>query len=280
VAKGYAQRYGVDFEETYAPVAKFKSIRTIVAIAALFQLELHQMDVKTAFLNGTLKETVYMECPEGVPNPNGYVCKLKNTLYGLKQSPREWNRCLDDFLCENGYLSLDADPCVYTRNVGNTVVLKIGVFVDDIVIAGKDPVEIANFKKVMINRFQMTDTGKLNWYLGTRITQHANGDYSMDQSKYLEQKLKQYKITGGAATPLDQNFAELLDNATDETIPDFPYRSSVGSLMYMAIPYMDRVLLWLFSSTIMVFFFSIKALFYHIQMYTTREIVHHLKLMN
>jgi hypothetical protein len=109
------------------------------------------------------------------------------------------------------------------------------VFVDDIVIAAIDTLEIAKFKKTMVSRFKLTDLGRLNWYLGTRVTQHANGDYSMDQTKYLEQKLEEYKITGGAATPLVQKLAELLENATDETIPDFPYRSSVGSLMYAMV---------------------------------------------
>jgi hypothetical protein len=235
VAKGYAQRYGVDFEETYAPVAKFKSIRTIVAIAALGKLALHQMDVKTAFLNGILKETVYMDVPEGVPNPKGYVCKLKKTLYGLKQSPREWNRCLDDYLCENGYVPLDADPCVYVKKKNKQVNLIVGVFVDDIVIAGKDASEVSLFKDTMKTRFKMTDLGKLSWYLGTRILRHENGDYSMDQSRYIENKLKQYMITGGAATPLDQNFQELLENPTDDIVSDFPYRSAVGSLMYAMI---------------------------------------------
>jgi hypothetical protein len=108
----------------------------------------------------------------------------------LKQSPREWN-----LLCENGYVPLEADPCVFY-----TVALTLGVFVDDMVIAGKDTLEIAKFKESMISRFKMTDMGKLNWYLGTRITPHANGDYSMEQTKYLEQKLDQYKIPRAAAT--------------------------------------------------------------------------------
>jgi hypothetical protein len=114
VAQGFSQRYGVDFQETYAPVAKLKSIRTILALAALNQLILHQMDVETAFLNGTLIENVYMKPPEGFGNQQGMVCKLLKTLYGLKQSPREWNTELDTYLKSQGYSPTEADCCIYS----------------------------------------------------------------------------------------------------------------------------------------------------------------------
>jgi hypothetical protein len=127
VAKGYAQQFGIDYGETYAPVAKFTSIRALIAIGASHDLEMHQMDVKTAFLNGDLNEDIYMTVPEGISDDDitdatkattratsaTLVCKLKRTLYGLKQSPRMWNQKIDQYLINQGFIRLHADHSIY-----------------------------------------------------------------------------------------------------------------------------------------------------------------------
>jgi hypothetical protein len=115
VARGFIQTYEVDYDETFVPVAKFTSIRCILALAALKDMKIHQMDVKTAFLNGELEEEIYMEQLQGFVHQGGehLVCKLHKSLYGLKQSPRAWNQKLEAFLKSIEFMKSEADPSVY-----------------------------------------------------------------------------------------------------------------------------------------------------------------------
>jgi hypothetical protein len=127
VARGFTQTYGVDYNETFAPVTKFTSIRCILALAALEDMEIHQMDVKTTFFNGKLEEEIYMEQLQGFVHQGGehLVCKLHKSLYGLKQSPRAWNQKLDAFIKSIEFMKSEADPSVYVAQVG-TIDFKFG----------------------------------------------------------------------------------------------------------------------------------------------------------
>jgi len=127
VARGFTQTYGVDYNETFAPVTKFTSIRCILALAALEDMEIHQMDVKTTFLNGKLEEEIYMEQLQGFVHQGGehLVCKLHKSLYGLKQSPRAWNQKLDAFIKSIEFMKSEANPSVYVAQVG-TIDFKFG----------------------------------------------------------------------------------------------------------------------------------------------------------
>ena len=132
VAKGYSQQYGLDYDETFSPVARFESLRMLLALAAQDGLHVHQMDVTTAFLNGKLKEEVYMDQPEGfvVQGKEGLVCKLKHSLYVFKQAPRCWNFILDERLKEMGFIQTPSDPCIYVTKGPEPFI--IGIYVDDI----------------------------------------------------------------------------------------------------------------------------------------------------
>ena len=159
VAKGFSQKHGQDYDETFSPVVRGETVRTILAVCANKGLILHQMDVTTAFLNGTLDEDVYMEQPEGfIMNPD-LVCKLKRSLYGLKQSPRCWNVVLDEHLKNIGFAQHKEDPCLYTATGGETVI--VAVYVDDILIATETKNKMNHVKEMIAQRFNVRDLDQL-----------------------------------------------------------------------------------------------------------------------
>ena len=144
VAKGYAQKYGIDYSDTHAPVVRFASVRSLLAYAVQKNMVIHQMDVVTAFLNGHLKEEVYMQQPEGFikPGQEHLVCKLKKSLYGLKQSPRCWNKVFHEYLISLGFMQSQADPCVYIRSKQI-----IAVYVDDLILITTTDEDMTSIKE-------------------------------------------------------------------------------------------------------------------------------------
>ena len=143
VAQGYSQKEGLDYDETFSPVVRPESIRSVIALACKEGLKLHQMDITTAFLNGDLKEEVYMRQPEGfvAKGQERLVCRLKKSLYGLKQAPRCWNQVLDSQLKAMGFDQSPSDPCIYTSKTDDDFFV-LAVYVDDILLAGKSKEKI------------------------------------------------------------------------------------------------------------------------------------------
>ncbi|GKD21152.1 retrotransposon protein, putative, ty1-copia subclass [Tanacetum coccineum] len=139
VAKGFTQTYGVDYEETFSPVANIRAIRIRIAIAAYYDYEIWKMDVKTAFLNGHLSEEVYMEQPEGFVDPKypNHICKLKRSIYRLKQASRQWNKRFDDKIKKYGFTQNRDEPCVYLKSSGSYIAILI-LYVDDILLMGNN----------------------------------------------------------------------------------------------------------------------------------------------
>ena len=137
MAKGYAQKEGIDYEETFALVARYTSIRSVISLAAQMGWEIHQMDVKTTFLNGVIQEEVYIEQPEGFEThgKRTHVCRLKKALYGLKQAPRAWYGRLDSYLQQLGFVKGDADPNLYYLMVENEPLILV-LYVDDLFLIG------------------------------------------------------------------------------------------------------------------------------------------------
>lgn len=238
VAKGYSQEPGLDYDETFSPVARFESLRTLLALAVQDGLHVHQMDVTTAFLNGELKEEVYMDQPEGfkVPGKEDYVCKLRRSLYGLKQAPRCWNVTLDEKLKEMGFVQANSDPCLYVANKGEPFV--IGVYVDDILLAGSTKKRISEVKSALAERFDMKDLGELNHYLGVKIVQNrGDGTIWIGQSAYTEEVLKKFGMESCKPVTTPVEVGVKLTQGTDDSeyVDAAHYQSVVGSLLYLSM---------------------------------------------
>ena len=173
VANGFTQKAGIDFEETFSPVVRYTSIRTLLAIVNQLDLELHQMDVSNAFLNGKMKEDIYMSQPEGYiqEGNENMVCKLNRSIYGVKQASRCWYDTLDNFLKEAKYKQCTADLCIYLKRVGGQYTY-IAVYVDDILIASNSIVMLQDEKKLLQERFNTKDLGEAHYCLGIQIQRY------------------------------------------------------------------------------------------------------------
>ncbi|KAJ9565695.1 hypothetical protein OSB04_001661 [Centaurea solstitialis] len=196
VAKGYTQTHGVDYDETFSPVAMLKSIRILIAIAAFHDYEIWQMDVKTAFLNGKLSEDVYMTQPEGFvqsEHPNR-VCKLQKSIYGLKQDSRSWNICFNEKIKELGFLRSEDEPCVYVRTSGSIVVFLV-LYVDDILLMGNDIPTLQSVKTWLGKCFSMKDMGDAAYILGIKIYRDRSRRLiGLSQSTYIDKVLKKFNM--------------------------------------------------------------------------------------
>ena len=164
VAQGFTQKFGTDYDETFCPVVRMESLRALIALSVQFGLQLHQVDVTTAFLNGELEEEVYMQQPKGFVHEGEehLVCKLRKSIYGLKQSPRCWNAALDKQLRGMGFVQSTSDPCIYADAGGDTFF--IGVYVDDIVMVSKNLERIKEVKETLSQKFDIKDMGKLHYF--------------------------------------------------------------------------------------------------------------------
>jgi hypothetical protein len=153
VARGYSQTYGIDYDETFAPVAKMNTVRILISCASNFEWPLHQLDVKNAFLHGNLQEEVYMEVPPGMvaAGNGGKVCKLKRALYGLKQSPRAWFDRFRRVVCDMGYGQCNGDHTVFYKHTNQKITI-LAVYVDDIIITGDDETEVVRLKGSLFSK--------------------------------------------------------------------------------------------------------------------------------
>ncbi|UYV65566.1 hypothetical protein LAZ67_3004717 [Cordylochernes scorpioides] len=207
VAKGYSQKYGIDYEETFAPVVRHSTIRTVLALAVEYDLLVHQMDVQSAFLNGDVKEEIYMTQPENLESKKypRRVCKLKKAIYGLKQAGMTWHAKLDSVLKEMGLEQMKTDNCVYIKREEG--VLLVAIYVDDLIIAAEREDTLISFKESMKKIFKIKDLGKINYCLGIRIQTEKDGSISIDQEKYIEELLVKYRMKEAKpiSTPMDSN---------------------------------------------------------------------------
>jgi len=234
VAKGYVQRAGIDFDEVFAPVARLESVRLLVATAAHAGWSLHHLDIKSAFLNGELREEVYVEQPPGftIKGKEHLVYRLDKALYGLHQAPRAWNIKLDASLLELGFKQCATEHGIYTRGCRDQRLL-IGVYVDDLIITGSNPKEIERFKAEMKAKFKMSDLGLLSFYLGIEVKQEKD-KITLSQSAYAAKILTAGGMQGcnPCIVPMEPRFK--LSKVSSAPAADATlYRSIVGSLRYL-----------------------------------------------
>ena len=236
VARGFDQRFGSDYDETFCPVVRLESLRTLIALSTQLGLELHHVDVHTAFLNGILHEEVYMKQPIGYEKDGEehLVCKLQKSIYGLKQSSRCWNAALDAHLRKMGFSQSKSDPCIYVS--GGDDSFYIGVYVDDLILAGKDEAKMKRVKEELASEFDIKDLGRLSYFLGMSIAQDQKKKIWMGQPTYTKKLLSKMGMNDckPVSTPADPS-SHLVKAAEDEETVDQPlYQSLVGSLMYLA----------------------------------------------
>ncbi|KRZ14078.1 Retrovirus-related Pol polyprotein from transposon TNT 1-94, partial [Trichinella zimbabwensis] len=191
VAKGYMQRPGIDYDETFSPVAHFDTVRALVSIAAVERLKLQQFDVKTAFLYGALKE-VYVKQPEGFENGTNQVYKLNRSLHDLKQAPRCWNRRLVDFLRKQGLKQNTEDPCLFVRLKERSKLLVV-IYVNDGIVAGSDTDEMEQFLAVMKTEFQIKHR-PMDTFLGMGIKELGDRSIFAGQQAYTRHILKRFRL--------------------------------------------------------------------------------------
>ncbi|KAJ0493560.1 putative RNA-directed DNA polymerase [Helianthus annuus] len=236
VAKGFHQQHGVDYHETFSPVIKPATIRTILSLAVTNQWPLRQLDIQTAFLHGDLEETVYMRQPPGFVDPTkpDHVCLLNKSLYGLKQAPRAWFNKLSSALHQLGFYGSKTDPSLFILNSPGSLVYLL-VYVDDIIITGNNPATITQLISRLDSLFALKDLGQLHYFLGIEVV-HKNLDLILSQRKYIGDILHRAGLAD--CKPISTPTSPFTVLLPDDSLPlDDPsrYRQTVGALQYATI---------------------------------------------
>ena len=234
VAKGYSQKHGIDYDEIYAHVARFGSITILIAITAQFNWCLHHLDVKSAFLNGTIEEDIYVIQLEGYKKKGkeSFVLKLTKALYGLKQVPRVWNSKLNKTMSDLGFSRSKLDTALYHKGSEKTKLL-VGIYVDELIITVLSEEQINKFKEEMMRTFEMTDLGLLNSYLGIEIKQ-STSSILLSQRTYTNHILKTFKMSdcNSIKTPMKVHL-KLQKDIEGKQVYSTNFRSLIGSLKYL-----------------------------------------------
>ncbi len=239
VAKGFMQKEGIDYNEVFAPVSKHTTLRTLLSLAAAEDLELHQLDIKTAFLNGDLDETSHMQQPEGYAEggPN-MVCHLRKSLYGLKQAPRAWNTRLKQELEGRGFTASGADAGLFTAQYKGSNIY-ILVYVDDILVAAKNLADINHIKARLTAIFDVRDLGEAKYFLGMRLDRDRQArTLKMTQGRLATELVHKHGLKEGRTKSVPMSTSIRLVQAEEDQLLDreeYHYSELVGSLLYLSV---------------------------------------------
>lgn len=236
VAKGFTQKLGVDYQETFSPVIRHSTLRLLFALSVQLDMDITHLDVTTAFLNGQLKESIFMHLPEGFPViDSNKVLKLKKAVYGLKQSSLAWYKKVDETLCNLGYTKSKLEPCVFVKNHNNNKKTIVGVYVDDFLIFSNHSTEKDNLVKALSQKFKLKNLGQVKQYLGMRININKDENFiTIDQENYIETLLKKFDMEdcNPVETPIECKLNVEKTNLCEENLP---YQKLIGSLMYLSV---------------------------------------------
>ncbi|KAE8671832.1 Xyloglucan endotransglycosylase 6 [Hibiscus syriacus] len=234
MVKGYAQIFGIDYSDTFDPVAKLDTIMLPLAIASQKDWKVFQLDVKSAFLNGVLQEEIYVEQPQGfVKECEGdKIYLLKKALYGLKQAPRAWYSKIDEHLLNFGFVKSPSETTLYVKHNGNYILI-VSLYIDDLLVIGKNTDHIQNFKQEMMKVFEMKDIGSISYFLGIKI-QQGQGEVFICDKKYAKEILKKFQMEECkiSSTPMNQREKLRKENGADKVDEGY-FRSLIGCLMYL-----------------------------------------------
>ncbi|GJV41210.1 retrovirus-related pol polyprotein from transposon TNT 1-94 [Tanacetum coccineum] len=242
VVRGYRQEEGIDFEESFTPVARMEAIRIFLAYAAHKSFIVFQMDVKTAFLHGTLKEDVYVCLPDGFIDADhpSHVYKLKKALYGIKQAPRAWYDKLSTFLLQNNFFKGTIDPTLFIRCIDDDI-LVVQVYVDDIIFGSTNPRYTQLFSDLMKSHFKMSMMEEITFFLGLQVNQSPCGIF-INQSNYVLEILKKYGMETCEPVGTPMEIKDKLDLDQNGSLVDATkYHSMIGALMYLTSSRQDIV---------------------------------------
>nr|GEX33641.1 zinc finger, CCHC-type [Tanacetum cinerariifolium] len=234
VIQGFRQKEGIDYFDTYAPVARITTIRLLLALAAIHNLVVHQMDVKTTFLNGGLDEEVYMKQLKGfvMPGNEHKVCKLVKSLYGLKQAPKQWRQKFDEVVLSSGFHLNKSKKYVYSKLDSSDKGVIICLYVDDMLIFGTDQYQVDKAKKFLASRFSMKDMGEADVILGIKI-KHENKRIVITQSHYIKKILKKFNNEDCSLVSTHMDPVEKLKPNTGKPMDHLEYSRAIGCLMYL-----------------------------------------------
>lgn len=240
VARGFQQKQGIDYEETFAPVGTFTSLRLLLAIAVKKDLKLYQFDVESAFLNGDLQHNIYMYQPSGYDDESGRVCKLKKALYGLKQASRSWNTSIHTTLLDMGFKHSQVDPCLYVH-VSHDGGSYLFLYVDDMVLATNSESIKDMFYKSVSDAYKVKDMGELKWMLNMEVSRDSTG-VVISQRSFIDKLLSQHNMdearpvsTPMSTTPMQSTAEEQQSQSQhNEDVSELPYQSVVGSLLWLS----------------------------------------------
>lgn len=237
VARGFSQKYGEDYDEVFAPVVKQTTIRTLLTISGIKNMQVKHLDIKTAYLNGHLEEIVYMKQPKGFEDKEHpeFVCRLKKSIYGLKQSARAWNNKITEVLTAGGFKRGSADSCIFSKKILDNFIYVL-IYVDDILIAAYVEQQFEEVEKLLSDNFETKIIGDIKYYLGIEVERNKNGIFYLHQQNYIEKILKFFNLENAKTSkiPLDSGYQNNSNIGKPLENNDL-YRKAIGSLLYLSV---------------------------------------------
>ncbi|UYV74758.1 hypothetical protein LAZ67_12000832 [Cordylochernes scorpioides] len=235
VAKGFNQKFGRDYEETFAPIVKHSIIRAFLAASVYKGMKVNHLDVKTAFLHGDLDKELYMELPEGLhTKQTNKVCKLKKAIYGLKQAGRSWNTKIASTLIKNNFKQSLVDPCLFTKNEENHSIYLI-LYVDDMLLASDSEIIIQNTVKTLEKEFEIKNLGDPTQFIGIEISRNREGELLLSQKNKIQNLVERYNLQEAKPTftPMESGYPGISD---EKLLPNnVQYQQLIGSLLYLSV---------------------------------------------